>query len=79
MATEVDERGHGFAARVLRVAQDELMANGSQQLWANARDSALGFYRATGWSIVAGSEHLSAETKIPHTVIFKVLVPDLNQ
>ena len=35
-----------------------------EQLWANARDSALGFYLATGWTVVEGSEHVSPETRI---------------
>ena len=32
-------------------------------------DSALGFYRSTGWTLVEGSEHLSPETLLPHTII----------
>lgn len=73
MATDFDQQGKGYGAVVLRHAETELMARGAQQLWANARDTALGFYRATGWQLVAGSEHLSPETQLPHTVIFKLL------
>lgn len=73
MATDVDVQHRGYGAVVLTLAQDELRALGVEQLWANARDSALGFYLSQGWQCVAGSEHLSAETQIPHTVVFKVL------
>lgn len=74
MATDFDVQGHGFGAIVLAVAEDELRVEGAQQLWANGRDTALGFYRATGWSFIEGTEHLSPETALPHTVIYKRLV-----
>lgn len=73
MATDFDVQGSGYGALVLEAAEDELRALGTEQLWANGRDTALGFYRATGWSTVEGSEHLSPETQLPHTIIFKVL------
>ena len=73
MATDFDVQGHGYGARVLEVAEAGLRALGTQQLWANGRDTALGFYRTTGWTCVEGSEHLSPETQLPHTVIFKIL------
>jgi GNAT superfamily N-acetyltransferase len=74
MATEFDVQGRGYGATVLAFAEDELRALGAEQMWANARDSALGFYLSTDWSSVEGSEHLSSETQLPHTVIFKRLV-----
>ena len=73
MATDFDVQGRGYASVVLEEAEKELRRLGAQQLWANARDSALGFYRATGWQTVEGSEHLSSETRLAHTVIFKTL------
>jgi GNAT superfamily N-acetyltransferase len=73
MATDFDVQGSGYGARVLAVASEALLAHGAQQFWANARDTALGFYRATGWSVIEGSEHLSPETSLPHTVIVKIL------
>ncbi len=69
LATEPSVQRRGFAARVMAEARASLLAVGAQELWANARDSALGFYRATGWSVVPGSEHLSPETQLPHTII----------
>ncbi len=76
MATDFDVQGRGYGAIVLAVAEDELRALGAQQLWANGRDSALGFYERVGWLKVEGSEHLSPETQLPHTVIFKSLLAE---
>ncbi len=73
MATDVDVQGRGYGATVMAFAEAELRAEGAQQLWANGRDTALGFYRATGWDVIEGSEHLSAETRLPHHVIVKDL------
>ncbi|HEY5092361.1 MAG TPA: hypothetical protein VII60_03770, partial [Acidimicrobiales bacterium] len=58
---------------VLAVAEHELRSLGAEQIWANGRDTALGFYQNVGWLSVDGSEHLSPETQLPHTVIFKRL------
>ena len=73
MATDFDVQGRGYGARVLAFAEDDLRALGVEQVWANGRDTALGFYESVGWLRVEGSEHLSAETSLPHTVIFKRL------
>lgn len=73
MATDFDVQGRGFGARVLAVAEEDLRSLGVEQLWANGRDTALGFYENAGWLRVEGSEHLSKETMLPHTVIFKRL------
>jgi GNAT superfamily N-acetyltransferase len=73
MATDFDQQGRGLATTVLRAAERDLIALGVQQVWANGRDTALGFYRATGWRLIEGSEHLSPETSLPHTVIVRDL------
>jgi len=76
MATDFDAQGRGYGAIVLEAAGEMLRERGVEQLWANARDTALGFYLATGWSAIEGSEHLSAETQLPHTVIYKLLTDE---
>ena len=76
MATDFDVQGRGYGARVLAFAEEDLRARGAEQLWANGRDTALGFYETIGWQRVEGSEHLSAETQLPHTAIFKRLTDD---
>jgi len=73
MATDPAVQGRGFGAKVLVEAEHSLRERGVPRIWAYARDTALGFYRAMGWTVVAGSEFLSAETALPHTVIFKAL------
>ena len=73
MATDFDLQGKGYGSVVLEAASEILRARGTEQLWANARDTALGFYLATGWSVIEGSEHLSPETQLPHKVIVKLL------
>jgi GNAT superfamily N-acetyltransferase len=73
MAIDYDVQGRGYGASMLETAFEALRACGAQQLWANARDTALGFYVATGWSVVEGSEHMSKETHLAHTVIFRRL------
>lgn len=73
MAIDFDVQGRGFGGLVVDTALKELRSLGVEQVWANARDSALGFYVATGWSAVVGSEFLSHETQLPHTVIFRYL------
>jgi len=73
MATDFDIQGKGYGALVLAGAEEALRAQGVGQVWANARDTALGFYRATGWTVLDGTEHISPETNLPHTVIVKQL------
>ena len=75
MATDPRAQGRGYGAGVLAAAERQLADEGATRLWANARDSALGFYRRLGWRVIEGSEHVSAETQIPHTVIEKDLAP----
>lgn len=73
MATDLDVQGRGYGATVMAVAEAELRAEGAQQVWANGRDTALGFYGAMGWDVIEGSEHLSSATRLPHHVIVKDL------
>jgi GNAT superfamily N-acetyltransferase len=73
MAVDADAQGRGYGARVLDVAESALATAGAEQLWANARDTALGFYLKTGWEVIPGSEHISGETQLPHHVIVKLL------
>jgi GNAT superfamily N-acetyltransferase len=74
MAIDYDVQGRGYGTVVVETALDQLRNLGAEQVWANARDTALGFYLATGWLAIAGSEHLSPETQLPHTVIYRELM-----
>jgi len=74
VATDFDVQGKGLGGIVLDVAEEELKSRGVEQVWANGRDTALGFYLSHDWQLIEGSEHLSPETKLPHTIIFKLLL-----
>lgn len=63
----------GVGSQLMRAIEDRLCSRGADVLWANGRDSALDFYRSTGWVVMAGSAHLSPETQLPHHVIAKNL------
>lgn len=73
LATDVEIQGTGAGTLLLRAAESRLASVGGEQFWANGRDTALGFYTRVGWHLIPGSEHLSAETQLPHTVIYRVI------
>ena len=73
MATDFEVQGQGLGAIVLTTVCDSLTLRGVEEIWANGRDTALGFYQRLGWEIIPGSEHMSPYTQLPHTVIFKTL------
>ncbi len=73
LATAPEVQGLGYGSLLLRGAQSRLTSAGVSELWANGRDSAWGFYKKSGWHSIAGSEHLSRETNLAHTVIYKEL------
>ncbi|MDE3044149.1 MAG: GNAT family N-acetyltransferase [Acidobacteriota bacterium] len=74
VATDPAWQGRGLGAAVLAAGEEELRRRGVALVWANARDSALDFYRHRGWTVVEGSAHVSAETQLPHHRIFKELI-----
>jgi GNAT superfamily N-acetyltransferase len=73
MAVDAEVQGRGYGATVLEVAEGDLRELGAEQLWANARDSALGFYVAVGFSPIEGTENVSPLSNLPHTKIAKLL------
>lgn len=54
MATEPDVRGLGYGAAVLSASVDRAAAAGGTELWCNAREAAIGFYRRAGFEVVSG-------------------------
>ena len=72
MAVDDDVQGRGYGTLVLDAATAALRDLGAEQLWANARDVALGFYLATGWTPVEGTENVSPLSNLPHTEHRKV-------
>jgi ribosomal protein S18 acetylase RimI-like enzyme len=53
MATEPDVRGRGFGALVLDACVAHAAAAGGAELWCNAREPAIGFYRRAGFEVVS--------------------------
>lgn len=75
MAVDPSCQGRGVGRILLDHAEAILAANSVQRVWAHARDTALGFYLAVGWTVVEGSEHVSVETGLPHTTVVRTLGP----
>ncbi len=73
MAVDDDVQGRGYGTLVLDAATAALRDLGAEQLWANARDVALGFYLATGWTPVEGTENVSPLSNLPHRNIAKLI------
>lgn len=75
MAVDPHYQRRGYGERVIDEGVRRLTREGAQLFWANARDSALGFYARTGWSVLDGSQHLSVATNLAHTVVVMWLQP----
>lgn len=69
MAVDPAQQGRDLGRQVLEATLGELRAAGCDLVWANSRDSALGFYERCGFTPVEGSGFLHPEVPIPHTVI----------
>jgi len=68
MATAADVQGTGMGGRVLRAGLARLATDPGTVVWANARDSALDFYRRHGFAVVEPG-FLDPATNKPHHVI----------
>ena len=63
MAVDPARQGEGIGRAILVEAERRLRAAGAVGMWANARDTALGFYRRAGWVVVGGGYVL---VDLPH-------------
>lgn len=71
MAVEPTAQGAGVGRRLVEVGVQRLRVEGFEILWANGRDTALGFYRRLGWRVMgAGFRNANG---IPHHVIMREL------
>jgi tyrosyl-tRNA synthetase len=73
MAVEPTAQGAGVGRRLLAAGVERLRVEGFEILWANGRDTALGFYRRLGWRVMGAGFHNA--NGIPHHVIMRELVP----
>jgi GNAT superfamily N-acetyltransferase len=65
MATDEAVRGTGIGGLLLEEGVRRAFAAGAELVWANARDSALRFYRAHGFDVEGEGFH-THDTKLPH-------------
>jgi thiamine transport system ATP-binding protein len=65
MAVDTTRQGSGFGAVLLGAGVDRAIADGATTVWANARDTALGFYAGHGFEVLEPG-HLDATTGLPH-------------
>jgi len=68
MAVEEPVRGRGVGSALLAAAMDRLRELGAEVVWANGRDTALGFYQRHGWQVV-GDGFMMGEVRMPHHVV----------
>lgn len=59
MAVRPDRQGHGVGRLLLADGLSRLRAEGYETVWANGRDSALGFYSHLGWIVEGDSFDLT--------------------
>jgi GNAT superfamily N-acetyltransferase len=70
MATDRAVQGAGIGGLLLEAGVARAFADGAELTWANARDSALRFYRSHGFH-VEGEGFLTSDTHLPHHRIIR--------
>ena len=65
MAVDTTRQGGGFGAVLLAAGVERAVADGATTVWANARDTALGFYRRHGFEVLEPG-HVDGATGLPH-------------
>jgi GNAT superfamily N-acetyltransferase len=68
MAVDPSRQRRGAGRQLLEHAIARLRGEGFAALWANARDTALPFYRRIGMAVV-GDGFLTHDTRLPHHVV----------
>jgi predicted N-acetyltransferase YhbS len=68
MAVDPAMHGAGLGRTLLLAGFDRLRAKGVEHVWANARDTALGFYVGVGMRVV-GEGFVSAATGLAHHTV----------
>jgi GNAT superfamily N-acetyltransferase len=68
MAVDTVLQGTGLGRVILAAGIERARAEGAEVVWANARDSAIGFYESMGM-VVVGDGWVDATTAMPHHVV----------
>ena len=72
MATARHLQGAGLGGALLQAGCARCTEEGAALVWANARDSALAFYRRHGFEVV-GDGFIDANTQLPHHRVVRLL------
>jgi GNAT superfamily N-acetyltransferase len=72
MAVDTEMQGGGLGRMLLEAAEARLRAAGIRVVWANARDSALGFYVKLRW-LPEGDGFRHGYKEMPHHVVVRDL------
>jgi GNAT superfamily N-acetyltransferase len=74
MATDPAHRRQGVGRALIEAGMLLAAERGLPWVWANARDSALDFYRSAGFDVV-GDGFVTADTELPHHRILRRTTP----
>ena len=72
MAVRTDAQGRGLGGLLVAAGAERARARGARLMWANARDTALGFYAAQGFEVV-GEGFVTTDTRLPHHRVLRHL------
>ncbi|MDT4939905.1 MAG: hypothetical protein QOG80_3576 [Pseudonocardiales bacterium] len=72
MVTVSELRGSGVGTALTAAAIDAVASRGGSLLWCDARESAIGFYAARGFTGTGGS-YAHPETGAPHLLMYREL------
>ena len=72
MAVRTDAQGRGLGGVLVAAGAERARARGARLMWANARDTALGFYVAHGFEVV-GDGFVTTDTCLPHHRVLRHL------
>ncbi len=74
MATAHSHQGRGVGLALLEAGCAHALAGEAEWVWANARDTALGFYIAHGFAVVGDGFLDASTTQMPHHVVVRHLI-----
>ncbi len=72
MAVHDDFQGRGLGSLLIAAGVGYARDLAAELVWANARDTALGFYASQGFGVV-GDGFLTTDTQIPHHLVVRRL------
>ena len=71
MAVSESYQGMGIGKKLLILLEDNAKQNNAKKIILNARDHAIGFYKASGYTV--HEKYYGSDTGIPHTTMTKTI------